>query len=201
MTFKFIAAVSLIAVATSAQAVSVTTSAIGVIDPDDVMLCDGVGDCGGSLTGDFLNFSATNPGVAAALPGNSSQQIAVLGGKSATLAVGKYLQSFSFDWGSNDAYNFVDIKFGDGSVFNFSGAMIPPANGNQTSLGTNFRAKFDFGGTKLVDNVVFRSNQNSFEFDNVSGGVPEPATWAMLIAGFGLVGTAARRRRTVAVAA
>lgn len=31
--------------------------------------------------------------------------------------------------------------------------------------------------------------------------VPEPATWAMLIAGFGLVGTAARRRRTTALRA
>jgi hypothetical protein len=30
------------------------------------------------------------------------------------------------------------------------------------------------------------------------GGVPEPATWAMLIAGFGLVGASARRRRPVA---
>ncbi len=29
------------------------------------------------------------------------------------------------------------------------------------------------------------------------GGIPEPATWAMLILGFGLVGSAARRRRTV----
>jgi hypothetical protein len=29
-------------------------------------------------------------------------------------------------------------------------------------------------------------------------GVPEPATWAMLIAGFGLVGFAARRRRETA---
>jgi hypothetical protein len=33
-----------------------------------------------------------------------------------------------------------------------------------------------------------------------SAGVPEPASWAMMIAGFGLVGAAARRRRTVAVA-
>lgn len=43
-----------------------------------------------------------------------------------------------------------------------------------------------------------------FVFTNVGGGevgVPEPATWAMLIAGFGLVGASARRRRSVAVSA
>jgi hypothetical protein len=33
-----------------------------------------------------------------------------------------------------------------------------------------------------------------------SGAIPEPATWAMLIAGFGLVGAAARRRRETAAA-
>jgi hypothetical protein len=32
------------------------------------------------------------------------------------------------------------------------------------------------------------------------GVIPEPATWAMLIAGFGLVGAAARRRRAIAAA-
>lgn len=35
----------------------------------------------------------------------------------------------------------------------------------------------------------------------VSGMVPEPATWAMLIAGFGMVGLAARRRRQGALSA
>jgi hypothetical protein len=30
--------------------------------------------------------------------------------------------------------------------------------------------------------------------------IPEPGTWAMMIAGFGLVGFAARRRRTLATA-
>ena len=38
------------------------------------------------------------------------------------------------------------------------------------------------------------------EFNSIPGGVPEPASWAMLIAGFGLTG-AAMRRRTKAVAA
>lgn len=42
-----------------------------------------------------------------------------------------------------------------------------------------------------------------FVFTNVKGveigGVPEPTTWAMLIAGFGLVGAAARRRKGIAV--
>ncbi len=32
----------------------------------------------------------------------------------------------------------------------------------------------------------------------VNPGIPEPTSWAMLIAGFGLVGASARRRRTVA---
>lgn len=35
---------------------------------------------------------------------------------------------------------------------------------------------------------------------SVVGGVPEPTTWALLVGGFGLVGVAARRRRTVVAA-
>ncbi len=34
-----------------------------------------------------------------------------------------------------------------------------------------------------------------------AGAVPEPASWAMLIAGFGLVGATMRRRRTMTVTA
>ncbi len=46
---------------------------------------------------------------------------------------------------------------------------------------------------------------NASELDTVSfvaggGTVPEPASWALLIAGFGLVGVAARRSRAVAAA-
>jgi hypothetical protein len=38
----------------------------------------------------------------------------------------------------------------------------------------------------------------SFFGDVTRGGVPEPATWAMLIAGFGLAGGMMRRRRAFA---
>lgn len=38
-----------------------------------------------------------------------------------------------------------------------------------------------------------------FVFTNVRAGVPEPAAWAMMLGGFGLVGSAMRRRSKVAV--
>jgi len=37
-------------------------------------------------------------------------------------------------------------------------------------------------------------------FTNSGSVVPEPASWAMLIAGFGLVGAVARRRRAATAA-
>ena len=47
----------------------------------------------------------------------------------------------------------------------------------------------------------FRAVDGVFTYDSVhalTGGVPEPNTWAMLIAGFGLVGASARKRRATA---
>ena len=46
--------------------------------------------------------------------------------------------------------------------------------------------------TEFIDNVALNVTP--------SVAVPEPASWAMLIAGFGLVGAAARRRRTALTA-
>ncbi len=49
-----------------------------------------------------------------------------------------------------------------------------------------------YNGYYVIDDITFTGG--------VGGGVPEPASWAMLIAGFGLVGAAARRRRSVVAA-
>jgi hypothetical protein len=62
---------------------------------------------------------------------------------------------------------------------------------------------FAFGGTAPANDGHF-SNPGNPGYEGIvtaaSGGVPEPASWAMLIAGFGLVG-AMQRRRTAVVAA
>ena len=55
-----------------------------------------------------------------------------------------------------------------------------------------------FGGT--ARSAVFTGYVGDISFDDVLLGVPEPASWAMLIGGFGLTGAALRRRRALAAA-
>lgn len=52
-----------------------------------------------------------------------------------------------------------------------------------------------------VDNVSFTFDDNTSSFNFEVSAVPEPATWAMLIAGFGLAGAALRRRNRAVLAA
>ena len=64
-------------------------------------------------------------------------------------------------------------------------------------LATNVVAlRFDFGGNLQFGYAGYRE----IDVFGTSSAVPEPGTWAMLVAGFGLVGFAARRRRTVVAA-
>lgn len=72
----------------------------------------------------------------------------------------------------------------------------------------DLNARCDFGDTSafafgaLPTGLSFTSASGVFlAGDPAVGGVPEPATWATLIAGFGLIGAVQRRRRPAAVAA
>ena len=53
-----------------------------------------------------------------------------------------------------------------------------------------------YGGVGVQGSSVYTDN---FTY-SVTAGVPEAATWTMMIAGVGLAGTALRRRRTLAIA-
>lgn len=65
----------------------------------------------------------------------------------------------------------------------------------------NFAVSGSGGGHTLGDSPFSGRATLSYNFALPSAVVPEPATWAMLIAGFGLVGAAARQRRRAVVAA
>jgi hypothetical protein len=82
------------------------------------------------------------------------------------------------------------------------------AGTNQLQTGlTNFAAQFDLEnadlitrtGAKTVSFSLSATNGNSDMFRIITS-VPETSTWIMLIAGFGLVGAAGRRRHTVVAA-
>lgn len=111
----------------------------------------------------------------------------------------KKLGGISFYWGSIDSFNFVDFLDAGGSVIQtFGGSQLPQFNGNQTLGATNRRVTFAFNALEQVSRVRLRSTTSAaFELDSIAASlapIPEPSTWAMLVAGFGLVGLAARRR-------
>lgn len=90
-----------------------------------------------------------------------------------------------------------------GDTFNFAAPLdafllrgINPANllnpADPLAFVSGFT--FDSAGQVTVTQTPFVEN-----FDPPSGAIPEPATWAMMILGFGMTGAALRRRRSVTV--
>ena len=108
------------------------------------------------------------------------------------------LRYVSFIWGSVDSYNTLEVLGVGGSVLKtiVGSDIFVPADGNQTSPNTNPLVTLAFTGDTYgkVTGLRFASTQNAFEIDNLAVGVPEPASWALMLGGFGLVGAAIRRR-------
>jgi PEP-CTERM motif len=61
-----------------------------------------------------------------------------------------------------------------------------------SSMDFGHTAKLEFG--PLANGLSFTSDSGVFLRGNVAAAVPEPATWAMMLFGFALVGSAVRRR-------
>lgn len=117
------------------------------------------------------------------------------------------ISAVSFIWGSVDRYNTLKVLDRSGIAFaSYTGIDVSAlANGNTTNPFTNPLVTISFTGfdASNVGALEFSSTSNAFEFDNVavvSGAVPEPATWAMMLFGFGIVGSALRRRSRAAIA-
>lgn len=103
------------------------------------------------------------------------------------------VQAVGFDAPFNQGFDAL-VTFGDNSAQLFALTV-----GNVNSF-------FGLTSDKLIKSIAFgpggqRTNSVSFALDNLTIGnaVPEPATWAMMILGLGMVGAAARRRRQIRV--
>jgi len=83
----------------------------------------------------------------------------------------------------------ADITAAAGGQFLLSGRVISP-----TLFGATQPNQFAAGTTSGSD-----ITQLELTFTDVAGGIPEPATWAMMIIGFGAIGASMRRRKKVAV--
>jgi len=158
------------------------------------------------LSGDFAYANDTT-GAAASPAGDSSRYLytsSAVGSGVATLSTFD-LSSVSFYWGSIDSYNSVDLLGADGvTLLSVGGSAFSPANGDQSAAITNQRIFFTAGAGEVITGLRFTATGVAFEIGDVAGrlisdgagaAVPEPATWALMIGGFGMVGFAARRRR------
>ena len=102
--------------------------------------------------------------------------------------------NISFDVGSPDNYNKFEVLGLNDEVL-YSKTLT--GNGNRNVVNT---ISYSVLSPVFVTGLRFYSGQPAMEVDNINiEAVPEPATWAMMIAGFGLVGMSLRneKRKTV----
>ena len=92
--------------------------------------------------------------------------------------------------------------------FSINGSSVGGLNASSTTgLWQQFYTTWFSGSNTSVDLALVNHNTafsgNDFALDDIAfgitkPGVPEPATWALMLGGFGLAGVALRRRRLVA---
>jgi hypothetical protein len=124
----------------------------------------------------------------------------------------------SFDWGFDTLASGVSARItltniGTGDKFSYNALFV--GNDNELQNGStqnsfrlnwapiNFDANVDglYRVSLAVNGLSGGQKQASIRVqvrEGVEGGVPEPATWALMIMGFGGAGAALRRRRTAA---
>jgi hypothetical protein len=87
-----------------------------------------------------------------------------------------------------------DIAGVQDAIWTVGGNIVTPGNALQ-QLGMNTALAWSVGKSESVSSLYGPGAQL------VSGAVPEPATWALMLIGFGVVGAAARHRARIAASA
>ncbi len=172
---------------------------VGNVNANDLVYAGSAGGVGYTYRdGALFNNSTLISGVAAR-PVGAVDNYYSLGDSGVQVGTGSVtftsgLSYFGFLWGSPDGYNTVTFWNGNTQLASFDGSIVKqPADGNQ-SYARYFNVFTQ--GAEQITRVTFASNGNAFETDNHAfiTAVPEPETYAMLLAGLGLMGVVARRK-------
>lgn len=172
----------------------------GAPDPGAAAGEDLISDFEGPLPGGYTligNYTlATGSGAPA---GDGTQYLSVSLDPSGVTFTTIDLTNVSFYWDAVDASASVEVLGYDGvTMLTVSGA----------DLGDT-RLYFTAGADEAITGLHFTANGDAYGVDDIAGTLltgeissptPEPAAWALIVAGFGVAGTALRRqRRTVAI--
>lgn len=112
---------------------------------------------------------------------------------------------YGFRWGTIDFYNTVSFYNGSTLLLSLTGTDVTNGSGGLTAGYFNVYA----GAGESITRVVLESSRSSLESDNHAvhfmsqsfapyapiASVPEPSTYALLLAGLGLIGLLARRNQ------
>jgi hypothetical protein len=223
---------AVIVLASQASATTVTFESFGGADPlyqipagdqlytnfSSGLPAGAVGD--GALYGPNYGTNCFGDNCVAS-PGTSTSSLttgqffAVLPGQTETFTFGYAASDVSVYIGSLDDENSLTINYAGGGSTPYtgddlaaiSGQTTPIPGGNQTIYGTMTNGLWTFTDSSrdIVGITITEGSEtlsNSFEIAEITTSIPEPSTWAMMMAGFaGLAFTAFRARRSAAALA
>ena len=182
----------------------------------------GVTEVDGGPAGTVGLFVGTDVNVAATPVGDTTQYEAIQPGGTAKFDFIHYapgVGSLSVYIGSIDAYNKFKVTTSLHNYY-YDGTDFLYNDGDEYSHLTNRRIYLQFLPTEIFKSITFSTGGIAFEYDSLAAepypgaqpawaptgpdvwplyptsitGVPEPASWALMVMGFALLGCALRRR-------
>ncbi|MEH3120528.1 MAG: PEPxxWA-CTERM sorting domain-containing protein [Sphingomonas phyllosphaerae] len=114
---------------------------------------------------------------------------------------GRALDYINIYQGANDALLFSGT-LADYTAASTASKTFQANTSYKVSVNTLPRTGFDQADAQVIGagTQAYKYDRSiSFSLNGVTGAVPEPATWAMMILGFGLVGAALRQRRSAQI--